>query len=99
LAGNELTWDAVADVESGIAGFIIERDGERLGDRPAPGKNPYGRDVFQGLQYSDTPLFPLVPLRYIDETASAELQHRYRVMAVNTAGLESPPSLPAAAME
>jgi len=95
LAGNELTWDAVADVESGIAGFIIERDGERLGDRPAPGKNPFGRDVFQGLQYSDTPLFPLVPLRYIDETASGELQHRYRVMAVNTAGLESPPSLPA----
>lgn len=99
VAGNELTWDAVADLESGLAGFIIERDGERLENRPAPGKNPFGRDVFQGLQYSDTPLFPLVPLRYIDETASGDRQHQYVVIAVNTAGLESPPSLPPAAME
>lgn len=95
LAGNELTWDAVADLESGLAGFIIERDRERLAAAPAPGKNPFGREVFQGLQYSDTPLFPLVPLRFVDETASADRQHQYVVIAVNTAGLESPPSLPA----
>jgi hypothetical protein len=99
LAANELTWDAVADLESGIAGFIIERDGERLAAAPAPGKNPYGRGVFQGLQYSDTPVFPLVPLRFVDETASGDRQHQYVVIAVNTAGLESPPSLPPAPME
>lgn len=27
VKGNELTWEAEADLESGIAGFIIERDG------------------------------------------------------------------------
>ena len=89
VIGTELIWDAVADVESGLAGFIIERDGERMAGAPAAGKNPFGRVVFQGLQYSDTPVFPLVPLRFLDAAASADARHDYRVIAVNTAGVES----------
>ena len=94
LSGRELTWEASADLESGLAGFIIERDGERLAKAPLAGKNPFGRSVFQGLQYSDTPVFPLVPLRFVDETARADGRHRYRIIAVNTAGLESAASEP-----
>ena len=89
VKGNELTWDAEADVESGLAHFIIERDGRFLAAVPEQGKNPYGRPVFQNLQYSDTPTQPLVQMRFTDTTAQAGRPHRYRVLAVNTAGLRS----------
>lgn len=97
VAGNELSWDATADAESGLAGFVIERDGRRLAEGVAGGENPFGRPVFQGLQYSDTPVHPLVPLRFVDATAPPGEVHRYRVIAKNTVGLESPPSEPAVA--
>ena len=87
--GAELTWEAEADLESGLAGFIIERDGEPLATVPAQPKNPYGRPVFQGLQYSDTPAQPLVPMTYTDTTARPGRKHTYRVIAVNTVGLKS----------
>ncbi|NBW97270.1 MAG: hypothetical protein EBR28_11205 [Planctomycetia bacterium] len=90
-----LTWTATADPESGLAGFIVERDGKRLPNQPAAGKNPHGRAVFQGLQYSDTPIYPLVPFEFTDPTAKPGTRHRYRIIAVNTLGRESPPSKPA----
>lgn len=92
LKGNELTWDAEADLESGLASFIIERDGKVLANVPEQGKNPFGRPVFQNLQYSDTPAQPLIPMRYTDTKAEAGKKHTYRVIAVNTAGLKSKPS-------
>jgi hypothetical protein len=92
VIGNELTWDAEADLESGLAGFIIERDGEFLANVPDQGKNPFGRPLFQNLQYSDTPTQPLVPMRYIDKQAVASKKHIYRVIAVNTVRLKSPPA-------
>lgn len=85
----ELTWDAEADVESGLAHFVIERDGRFLATVPAQARNPYGRPVFQNLQYSDTPPQPIAPFRYRDTTADAAPPHRYRVIAVNTVGLTS----------
>lgn len=87
--GNELTWDAEADLESGLAHFVIERDGEVLTTVPKQGKNSFGRPIFQNLQYSDTPPQPLVTMRYTDTTAEAGKPHRYRVLAVNTVGLPS----------
>ena len=87
--GNELTWDAEADVESGLAHFIIERDGKFLATVPERGRNSFGRPIFQNLQYSDTPTQPLVPMRFTDATSQAGKAHRYRVIAVNTAGLKS----------
>jgi len=90
--GNELTWDGQADLESGLASFLIERDGQPLATLPDKGKNPFGRVIFQGLQYSDTPTQPLVPMRYTDATAEPGKQHAYRVIAVNTAGLKSDPA-------
>lgn len=87
--GQELTWEAEADVESGLAHFIIERDGQFLATVPGQGRNPFGRPLFQNLQYSDTPTLPLIPMRFTDTTATAGQRHRYRVIAVNTAGLRS----------
>src|SRR5262245_3064087 len=69
LQGNTLTWEAEADLESGLASFIIERDGQVLATVPERGKNPFGRPVFQKLQYSDTPTPPLVPMQFTDTQA------------------------------
>ena len=65
---------------------------------PEKDANPFGRPLFQGLQYSDTPVQPLVPMRYADTNAAPGRTHVYRVIAVNTAGLQSAPSAPAAAV-
>jgi acetyl esterase/lipase len=92
LDANELTWEAEADLESGLASFIIERDGRLLAQVPEQGKNPFGRPLFQNLQYSDTPTQPLVPMRYTDTQAEAGKTHSYRVIAVNTVGAKSTPS-------
>ena len=89
VTGNEITWTAAADLESGLARFLVERDGRVVATVPENGKNPFGRPVFQGLQYSDTPLAPLVEMRYTDPSAEAGKRHAYRIIAVNTAGLKS----------
>jgi pimeloyl-ACP methyl ester carboxylesterase len=89
VKGNELTWDAAADLESGLAKFIIERDGKPLATVPENPKNPFGRPLFQGLQYSDTPVQPLAQMRFTDTKAEPGKKHEYRVISVNTAGLSS----------
>lgn len=93
VTGNELSWDVEADLDSGLASFIIERDGQFLANYPGEGKNPFGRPVFQNLQYSDTPPQPVVPLRFSDTKAEPGKTHTYRVIAVNTVGLKSQPAV------
>lgn len=97
IEGNRLTWDAAADLESGLAQFVIERDGELLAKVPEAPKNPFGRPLFQNLQYSDTPTYPLAPMQFTDTKAEPGKRHTYRVTAVNTAGLKSAPSAEALA--
>jgi hypothetical protein len=92
VTGNEITWEAQADLESGLAGFIIERDGQFLARLPEQGKNPFGRPIFQNLQYSDTPTQPLVPLSFTDSRPDPAKKHTYRVIAVNTVDLKSAPA-------
>lgn len=89
ISGNRLTWDAEADLQSGLAHFLILRDGEQIATVPDPPTNRFGRPVFQGLQYSDTPATPLVRMSFTDATADPRHHHNYRVVAVNTAGLKS----------
>lgn len=92
VQGNKLTWEVEADLESGLASFIIERDGQFLANVPEQGKNPFGRPIFQNLQYSDTPTQPLVPMQFSDAKAEPGKKHTYRVIAVNTVGSKSKPS-------
>ena len=87
VKGNKITWQAEADVQSGLAGFIIERNGKFLAR--IKGNNRYGRPVFQRLQYSDTPTQPLLKMEFVDKTAKLGKQYRYRVISVNTVGLKS----------
>jgi hypothetical protein len=81
-------WEAEADLESGLASFIIERDGQVIATVPEHGKNSFGRPIFQNLSYSDTPTQPLIQLRFTDNTAQPG-HHHYRIAAVNTVGLRS----------
>lgn len=89
VTGAALAWEAQADLESGLAHFVIERDGVEIATVPQQPKNPFGRPIFQGLQYSDTPAMPLVPMTFTDPKPEAGKEHAYRVIAVNTAGLRS----------
>jgi hypothetical protein len=61
--GIEVTWTAEADFESGIGGFIILRDGQELARLPETPKAKYGRPLFQGMTYHDTPVQPLAEMR------------------------------------
>ena len=88
VEGKKITWTAEADLESGISHFIIERDGKFLAKVGGP-KNRFGRQLFQGLQYSDTPAFPLVEMTYTDESQKKGKEHSYKVISVNTVGLKS----------
>jgi len=90
LIGNELAWEAEADLESGIACFITERDGLEIGRVPAKVSGYYvGRPVFQKNGYSDTPAEPLAIMRFCDVTAREGEKHKYRVITVNSVGLRS----------
>jgi pimeloyl-ACP methyl ester carboxylesterase len=87
--GNELSWECEADLESGLASFVIERDGQPIATIPEKGSNPFGRPVFQNLQYSDTPTQPLIQMRFTDSKAEPGKSYQYHVVAVNTVGLKS----------
>ncbi len=89
VSGNTLAWEAEADLESGLAHFLIERDGQIIGTVPSAPKPAPNRPLFQGQQYSDTPLMPLAEMQYTDTTAQTGMKYRYRIIAVNTAGLRS----------
>lgn len=88
VEGSIISWEAEADLESGISHFIIERDGKFLAKVEGP-KNRFGRQLFQGLQYSDTPAFPLVEMKFTDKSQESGVKHSYKVVSVNTVGLKS----------
>jgi alpha-L-fucosidase 2 len=91
-SGAEITWQAVADFESGIRNFIVLRDGQEIAQVPENPVGKFGRPLFQSLTYHDTPGQPLPEMRYVDVSAKAGEKHSYAVVTVNSVGLESIPS-------
>lgn len=87
--GNALIWSAQADLQSGISHFVIERNGNQIASVTGKGENRFGRALFQGLQYSDTPTKPLAEMRYELKDKSAGKAVDYQIHTVNTAGLIS----------
>ncbi len=92
--GIEITWDARADIESGLRQFLITRDGKEIGRVPEHPAGRFGRPLFQAMSYHDTPERPLPAMRYIDTTETTGPMSDYRVIAVNGVGMESKPSPP-----
>jgi 2-keto-3-deoxy-L-rhamnonate aldolase RhmA len=91
--GTEVTWDAEADFESGIAQFIVLRDGQELAKVPEKPVGKFGRPLFQGMTYHDTPDQPLSEMRYLDTSAKTGEKHTYTIVTVNSVGLKSNPSI------
>jgi hypothetical protein len=94
--GVEIVWEAEADLESGIGGFIVMRDGKGLVtlSSKTPDGALFGRPLFQGLSFHDTPEDPKRPMRYVDTTAKPGSKHLYSVVELNSAGIPSKPSAP-----
>ena len=92
----ELTWDAEADIESGIQQFVIERDGTELGRLPAEPKGRFGRALFQTMSFHDTPEAPLPEMKFLDKNSKPGEKHAYQVITINSVGLKSEPSKSAA---
>jgi hypothetical protein len=94
--GIEITWEAEADVASGLGGFIVLRDGHGIAQLPTqPPEAVFGRPLFQGLSYHDTPFASFPQMMYVDTSAEAGVKHVYTVVALNSAGVPSIPSPPA----
>jgi hypothetical protein len=93
--GNEITWDTEVDMVSGLGGFIVLRDGHGIARLPTqPPESVYGRPLFQGLSFHDTPVAPLPQMVHVDRSAQAGIKHVYTVIALNSAGVPSVPSWP-----
>ncbi len=92
----EITWNADADFESGIRCFIVLREGQELTQVPQTPVGKFGRPLFQSMTYHDTPSQPMPEMRYLDTSAKAGEEHAYSVIAVNSVGLKSAPSVKAA---
>jgi hypothetical protein len=86
--GNVLRWNVAIDPESGLGGFIIYRDGKEIGRLPVKPNTRFGRPLFQGNTYHDTPDFNTPEMKFVDPDTSGG---RYEVVAVNAAGLKSEP--------
>jgi poly(3-hydroxybutyrate) depolymerase len=89
LANGELAWQAEADLESGLGGFIIERDGKEIARLPVKPVGKLGTPLFQGLSGGDTPIIAQPPMRYLDNNVKLGEKHDYRVISVNSVGLRS----------
>jgi hypothetical protein len=84
------------DFAGGLGGFIVLRDGHGIAKLPTASPDQvYGRPLFQGLSYHDTPFAPLPQMRHVDTSAKAGVKHVYTVIALNSAGVPSVASLPA----
>jgi poly(3-hydroxybutyrate) depolymerase len=94
--GNDIVWEADADIESGIGGFIVLRNGQGLAtlSPKTPAGGVYGRPLFQGLSFHDTPDDPKRAMRYVDTTAKPGKKIVYAVIELNSAGIPSQPSAP-----
>ncbi len=96
---GELSWEAEADLESGIAAFIIERDGKKLARVPETNSEYLasgyivGRRIFQRTGYGDVPTPPLAEMRYRDNTAEKDKKYTYTVRTVNSVELKSKPTV------
>ena len=77
VQGNQLTWEAEADLESGMAGFVIERDGKLLAERAGAGPEP--------LRPPGLPKHPVQ--RYAHAAAGADALHRSKAEWPGTAHL------------
>ena len=87
-ASGRLSWKCHADLESGLAGFILYKNGEEIyKTEAAPVVN--AAPIFQGLMYSDTPDFSLPAMEYVIPNFDGQNVSLFEITSLNTKGLES----------
>jgi hypothetical protein len=87
---TKITWDAFADLQSGIQAFAIQRDGKVIGQVPEKPVGRFGRPLFQKMSYHDTPEAPIPAMEFVDISTDPSSKHAYQIITINSAGLESP---------
>lgn len=86
-----ITWSASVDFESGLRGFIIERDGRPVATVPEQPNQRFGRALFQGRSYHDTPETPLPEMKWTDPQPPGDADVTYSVRSVNSYEQKSEP--------
>jgi hypothetical protein len=86
---SKLNWQAAADLESGLAGFEIYRNGQVVATLPDKPSSAFGKPLFQGMSYHDTPKAPVAEMQFVDKQGKPGA--RYEIRSINTAGLKSEP--------
>jgi hypothetical protein len=94
--GTLVEWSADADFESGVRCFLVLRDGQELAQVPQTPMGKFGRPLFESMTYHDTPSQPLPKMQYMDASTQPGEKHTYAIVTVNSVGLKSEPSAPAA---
>jgi len=92
-----LTWEAKADFESGLRQFIILKDGVETLTFPEKPINRFGRPLFQGMSYHDTPTEPLAEMKIVFPKGEIPAGTKLQVISVNSVQLKSSPSSAAVA--
>lgn len=92
IRGATLNWEANADLESGIAAFVIERNGVEIARVPQQPVGNIGRPILQRTSYHDTPTQPLAILRYQAPELAEANPSTYAVRTINSVGLMSHPT-------
>ena len=82
-----VSWQARADLQSGIRQFTILRNGKVIGHVPEQPKGRFGRALFQSMSYHDTPEAPLPAMRFIDKSPVEGAT--YNVQSINSVRLKS----------
>ena len=86
---SKLNWQAVADLESGLAGFEIIRDSQVIATLPEKPSGSFGKPLFQGMSYHDTPKAPVAQMQFM--APGGKPGAIYQIRSINTAGLKSEP--------
>jgi hypothetical protein len=87
-----ISWNAAADFESGLGGFDILRNGKPYATLPKKPVRRFGRPLFQGLTYHDTPTPPLPKMELTVPAADVKPGDRFVVISRNSVGLKSKPA-------
>jgi len=80
--GVELTWDAEADFESGIRGFVVLRDGHELAQVPPKPVGKFGRPLFQSIDLSRHAVQAAARDALRGHLSQADGKHTYAVITV-----------------
>lgn len=84
-----IAWQAATDFESGLGGFDILRNGQPYASLPKNPARRFGRPLFQGLSYHDTPTEPVPKMQLTVSAADAKATDRFAVVSRNSLGLKS----------